>query len=106
MAENFFTDSLALQAATLACLEATSIKVPLPDSVLLDFLKGKSNSGNIPSAIEKQVQLLQTAIRQSHGTIIITNQLGEIEYANPAFSRITGYKLKEAIAEAEKRWRV
>ncbi len=45
--------------------------------------------------IQKKLQLLQTAIDQSPGSIIITNPEGEIEYANPAFSKITGYKLRD-----------
>ncbi|MGD2033771.1 MAG: PAS domain S-box protein [Bacteroidales bacterium] len=49
------------------------------------------NVGSI--SMHNQLELLQTAIRQSPGSIIITNQHGEIEYANPAFSEITGYSL-------------
>ncbi len=65
----------------------------------IDSLDSDLNTDNTSHAVEKQLQLLQTAIKQSPGTIIITNQLGEIEYANPAFTRITGYRLKEVMGK-------
>ena len=39
---------------------------------------------------------LVTAIEQSAEAVMITTTSGEIEYVNPAFSRITGYSRKEA----------
>jgi PAS domain S-box-containing protein len=39
---------------------------------------------------------LVTAIEQSAEAVMITNTSGEIEYVNPAFSRITGYSREEA----------
>lgn len=44
---------------------------------------------------KRQEQLLYQAIDQSHDSILITNEQGDIEYVNPAFSRITGYSRKE-----------
>ncbi len=52
-------------------------------------------NGKTNVLIQRQLQLLQTAIDQSPGSIIITNPEGKIEYANPAFSKITGYRLKD-----------
>ncbi len=43
--------------------------------------------------------LLFHAIEQSSSTIIITDEKGCIEYANPRFIQLTGYSLEEAIGE-------
>jgi PAS domain S-box-containing protein len=41
-------------------------------------------------------RILTKAVTQSPATILITNAEGEIEFANPAFSRTTGYSFDEA----------
>jgi len=46
-------------------------------------------------ASEKQLKLLGRAIDQSPVTVVITNKNGEIEYANPKFTEVTGYTLEE-----------
>jgi PAS domain S-box-containing protein len=42
---------------------------------------------------------LITAIEQSAEAVVITNTNGDIEYVNPAFTRITGYSREEALAQ-------
>ncbi len=42
---------------------------------------------------------LITAIEQSADGVVITDTLGRIQYANPAFTRITGYSREEAIGQ-------
>jgi len=42
---------------------------------------------------------LVTAIEQSAEAVVITSTSGEIEYVNPAFSRITGYSREEALGQ-------
>lgn len=44
---------------------------------------------------EEEVQKLLTAIEQSPTTIVITDTDGNIQYANPHFSLLTGYSAKE-----------
>jgi hypothetical protein len=44
---------------------------------------------------EKQVKLLSRAIEQSPVTVVITDKNGNIEYANPKFTEITGYTIAE-----------
>ena len=46
---------------------------------------------------EAQVRKLSRAVEQSHSTIVITNLDAHIEFANPAFTRSTGYTLAEAL---------
>ena len=45
---------------------------------------------------EKELKKLTTAVEQSANTIIITNAEGEIEYANPVFTELTGYTADQA----------
>jgi len=45
--------------------------------------------------IQRRLRLLTHAVEQSFTIIMITDVKGRIEYANPAFSRVTGYDLKE-----------
>jgi PAS domain S-box-containing protein len=42
---------------------------------------------------------LVTAIEQSAEAVVITNTKGDIEYVNPAFTRITGYSREEALGQ-------
>ncbi len=44
---------------------------------------------------QEKIQQLSLAVEQSPVSIIITNTNGEIEYANPKFTEITGYTLEE-----------
>jgi PAS domain S-box-containing protein len=46
-----------------------------------------------------ELRKLTRAVEQSGSTIVITDLEGDIEYVNPAFSRITGYSEQEAIGE-------
>ncbi|MBV5345289.1 MAG: PAS domain S-box protein, partial [Rhodoferax sp.] len=45
---------------------------------------------------EQLVRRLSTAMEQSPSSILITNLKGEIEYVNPQFERVTGYRADEA----------
>ncbi len=53
-------------------------------------------------AIKKEIRQLSTAIKQSPVSIIITDLKGNIEYANPQFTRITGYTYEEFIGQNPK----
>jgi two-component system sensor histidine kinase/response regulator len=45
---------------------------------------------------EEQIRKLSTAVEQSPVSIVITDLAGNIEYANPTFSAVTGYSFAEA----------
>ena len=47
--------------------------------------------------IEEQLVKLSMAVEQSPNTVMIANLLGQIEYVNPRFSELTGYKPEEVI---------
>jgi len=48
---------------------------------------------------EAQLHVLSRAVEESATTVVITDADGAIEYANPAFSKITGYTREEAIGQ-------
>lgn len=48
---------------------------------------------------ENQLRIVSNAIEQSPSSIVITDLNGKIEYVNPAFETLTGYKKIEAIGK-------
>ncbi|HIE57018.1 MAG TPA: PAS domain S-box protein, partial [Anaerolineales bacterium] len=48
---------------------------------------------------EETIRKLSQAVEQSASTIVITDLDGNIEYANPAFSKVTGYSIDEALGQ-------
>lgn len=46
-------------------------------------------------AVEESLRKLSEAVEQSPDTVLITNRSGIIEYVNPAFEAVTGYKCEE-----------
>jgi len=44
---------------------------------------------------EEQIRKLSSAVEQSPAMVVITNFAGDIEYVNPKFTEITGYKFEE-----------
>lgn len=49
--------------------------------------------------IEKELLKVTRAIEQSSASVVITNIKGDIEYVNPAFTRLTGYSQEEVIGQ-------
>ncbi len=45
----------------------------------------------------RKIRLLETAVEQSGSSIVITDNEGKIQYANPAFTQITGYSSEEVL---------
>ena len=45
--------------------------------------------------LEEHLAKISAAVEQSKSTVIITDTMGNIEYVNPRFSEITGYKFEE-----------
>lgn len=48
---------------------------------------------------EKSLLKLKTAIEKSEATVVITNETGDIEYTNPYFTKLTGYKIDEVLGK-------
>ncbi|MCM2358830.1 MAG: PAS domain S-box protein [Geobacteraceae bacterium] len=49
--------------------------------------------------MEEKLRTLSCGIEQSPASIVITDQVGCIEYVNPKFSQLTGYSLAEAVGQ-------
>jgi PAS domain S-box-containing protein len=49
---------------------------------------------------EQSLRKLSCAVEQSADTIVITNSDGIIEYANPAFEKLTGYSRQEVMGQS------
>jgi PAS domain S-box-containing protein len=47
--------------------------------------------------VEEEQRRLATAVANTNDSIVITDRHGNIEYVNPAFSRVTGYSKEEAV---------
>ncbi len=48
---------------------------------------------------EDQIRKLSQAVEQSSSSVVITDLAGDIEYANPKFTEVTGYTLEEALGQ-------
>jgi len=48
---------------------------------------------------EAEMRKLSRAIEQSPSSVVITDTSGDIEYANPKFTELTGYRLEEVIGQ-------
>ena len=49
--------------------------------------------------VEVHLRKLSRAVEHSPSSIVVTDRSGKIEYVNPKFTRITGYKAEEAIGQ-------
>ncbi len=47
----------------------------------------------------KRLKLLETAVEQSGSSIVITDNKGNIQYVNPAFTKVTGYSPEEVLGQ-------
>ena len=48
---------------------------------------------------DRDLRLLSMGIEQSHSIVVIANQAGDIEYVNPKFEEVTGYKQASVIGK-------
>ncbi|MDA1275280.1 MAG: PAS domain S-box protein [Verrucomicrobia bacterium] len=73
-------------------------KVPLLDGAgNIVGLVGISRDVTERKQAENRLRQLSSAVEQSPVSIVITNVAGDIEYANPAFCRSSGYSLAELV---------
>jgi PAS domain S-box-containing protein len=73
-----------------------------PDKELLDMLNAIGRQIGLfikRKQADEKIRKLSHAIEYSSATVMITDSEGNIEYANPKFTQLTGYSLEEAIGE-------
>ena len=71
-------------------------------SIMQDARLQKEQTENILAQLKvssEELKILNHAIEQSFATIVITDRLGKIEYANKAFTTATGYGLDEVMGK-------
>jgi len=49
--------------------------------------------------VREQLRTLSTAVEQSPASVVITDTSGRIEYVNPKFEEVTGYKKEEVLGQ-------
>jgi len=62
-------------------------------------IQGILTNINERKLIESERERLSAAIEQAAEAVLITDDLGTIQYVNPAFEKISGYKKEEAIGQ-------
>jgi PAS domain S-box-containing protein len=85
-----------------AVLEFFSAEKQKPDSSLLEVLDEIGSQLGIVierKQSQKELEKLATAVEQSPATVIITDLHGNIEYANPKFTELTGYTFEEVMGK-------
>ncbi|SHJ86210.1 PAS domain S-box-containing protein [Tangfeifania diversioriginum] len=85
--------------------DGTAIWVEVKLSVLTDSegkpkgILGVSRDISERKAAQSELRKLSGAITQSPDSIVITDKDGNIEYVNPKFTQITGYKKEDVLGE-------
>jgi len=65
----------------------------------LHFAKNYKNAGLVPSDVEERMKKLSLSVEQSPICILLTDCNGLIEYVNPRFEELTGYRSEEVIGK-------
>lgn len=67
------------------------------DKTFMELVSIQITNAIIRTRDQQKLKLLGRAIEQSPVTVVITDKNGNIEYANPMFSRTTGYTINEVL---------
>lgn len=79
--------------------DATSISpIVAPDGQITNIV-GTQEDVTERKKKEAEVKKLSLAIEQSPISVVITDPEGSIEYVNPRFSKVTGYRFEEALGQ-------
>ena len=87
-------------------LHPSGKRIPVQISASCTNIKGRTIIQRIYHDMRKRVReeeqrrLLATAVEQSAESVLITDPDGRIEYVNPAYERITGYRKEEVIGKS------
>lgn len=68
---------------------------PIGDDQVVTFVRDTTDLRNA----ENSLRIITAAVEQSSASVVITDIDGNIQFANPAFTKATGYSLAEAIGQ-------
>lgn len=88
----FYERSIQCSDQTIRTVEVSVFSVPTDDGFRLANILHDVTSRK---ATERQLSTLLRAVEQSPTTVLITDSDGQIEYANPRLTELTGYTLDE-----------
>ena len=94
-----FAVSPGLTPAMETVIDSITLTVILIPIVYFVFYRPFVNHIEDLKASELRLSRFTTAIDQGAEAIVITDTDGNIQYANPAFTRLTGYTLEEALGK-------
>lgn len=79
----------------------TTDQIQLLDRVMenVSFVLTAHESDRKRKEAEQQLLIVNEAIEQSHSSVVITHVNGDIQYINPAFTKLTGYTPDEVISK-------
>lgn len=84
---------------TISNIGSLSLENSLLFEQLNDNIKELRTAITVKEHAENRLKLLNRAVEQSPVSIVVTDQLGNIEYVNPKFSQLTGYTREEVIGK-------
>lgn len=76
-------------------IEISVAYYPIEGGLFFSFLRDITDR----KAVEEEIHILSRAVEQSPSVVIITDTKGNIEYANPKFTQLTGYSLPEVVGK-------
>ncbi len=91
----YFAAQTAISIENAILNEDLETRVNQQTAEINEMIKRLKREMNARKTIEGELRKLSSAVEQSPNSVIITNTKGEIEYANPAFTHLTGYALDE-----------
>ncbi len=83
-------------------LIAGMVLLKLDNNRRITALKLNELHAELLNKAEKNLQILSSAVEQAGESIVITDAKGEIEYVNPAFTKITGYTSEDVLGQNTK----
>lgn len=94
-----FASQAAIAIENALLNEELDARVTRRTAELLELNRKLEAEINGRKDMEGELRKLSSAVEQSPSCIIITNTKGEIEYVNPAFAKLTGYREEEVLGK-------
>ncbi len=94
--ETYFETQHRKKDGSICDVEIYGRNIDIGNKIVLHFI---IHDITAKKKIEEQLKLLSQSVNQSPVATVITNRKGDIEYVNPVFCKITGYKQEEVLGK-------